>query len=382
MSLLKQMLLLEKSMALLPSAIELNLSAYPLRIYTNSPALINFLKDYFRGWITKVNRDEPWPKEQSIKIYHSDSLNDLIDEAAWTDWQRDGGKTGRKEAILDSVLPQQAVRLLYKYRTGLVFLQPAPQARPENAQYSPLAFGEIEANFNQVINFILTQYANRNLRHDWQLMHASAVQVQNKGIAFAGFSGGGKSTLMLQLLEHGQHFISNDRVFIKPNPEGRLLMRGLPKQPRVNPGTLVNNRHLINLIGEEARRHYLALPQETLRILEQKYDVPVNALFGADCYAPESPLHALFVLNWQHGNTQPIRINPVELSERPDLLQAIMKSPGPLYAEPGIGFLPNGYQPQPEPYLKALHRCKVFEIVGRVDFGAAEHAILKLIPGL
>lgn len=67
MPLLKQMLLLEKSMTLLPTAIQLNLSAYPLRIYTNSPALINFLKDYFSGWITKINRDAPWPKEQVSK---------------------------------------------------------------------------------------------------------------------------------------------------------------------------------------------------------------------------------------------------------------------------------------------------------------------------
>ena len=59
-----------------------------------------------------------------------------------------------------------------------------------------------------------------------------------------------------------------------------------------------------------------------------------------------------------------------ELSERPDLLAAIMKSPGPFYQKPSGAFLSDDETPDPRDYLEALEGVQVSEIRGRLDFDA------------
>jgi len=73
-------------------------------------------------------------------------------------------------------------------------------------------------------------------RRDWQLCHAAAIAGGAGVVAFAGFSGGGKSTLMLQLMSAGDYrFVSNDRLLIAPC-NNVVTALGIAKMPRVNPG--------------------------------------------------------------------------------------------------------------------------------------------------
>ena len=71
-------------------------------------------------------------------------------------------------------------------------------------------------------------------RQGWLICHASALVYKDKGFGIAGFSGGGKSTLMLHLMANPEmSYLTNDRLFIHNTAEG-VLSRGIPKLPRVN----------------------------------------------------------------------------------------------------------------------------------------------------
>ncbi len=381
--LLEKLLQLTEEWPLQNDALQLNLTDHPIRIHSNSTELLAILEDYFTGLCARIPGNEPeLPNSQTVCVYQTGVLHDDIQRTPWIDWQREPGKTGRKDAVCDTEFQNQPVRLLHKVKTGMLFLQPAPPKDESIASLKPMAFGPAENRSSQVINFILTQYLNHHLRHGWLLGHASAMQFDHKGVAFAGLSGGGKSTLMLHLLEHGQHFISNDRLLMKINPDGSLNMRGIPKQPRINPGTIVHNPRLHPLISEQERADFLAMPSESLRALEQKYDAPVHNLYHPECYQAEAPMDALFILNWQAQSEQPTSVSEVDIGERTDLLPAIMKTPGPFFAKDSNGFLPNGFQPDANDYNTLLKHCHVYEVTGNIDFDAAKGQILKHLSKL
>lgn len=377
---LHELMEFQKKTLLADTVLELGLPDFPILIRSNSTELLKQLQAYFGDLITeKASVPEKWPNDQIVKIYQSEPLLPLIEKTPWQDWLREPGKTGRKDAFYDTSLESHPIRLLQKVKTGMLFIQPAPDA--PFTGISPTAWGPAETHNSQIINFILTQYLNHHLRHCWLLAHTSGMLLKGKGVAFAGLSGGGKSTLMLHLLEEGEHFISNDRLLITTH-NGKLKMRGIPKQPRINPGTIVHNPRLHGLMTEHQRREFLAMPQETLRQLEQKYDAPVDQLYHADCYRSEAPLDALVILNWSARSEQPTRLNEVDLNRRTDLLPAVMKTPGPFYAPDAKGFLKNGFQPNPEDYLEVLKATRVFEITGKIDFPAAERQLLEQIKTL
>lgn len=376
-NLLDYLLNTSKQARLQPKGLFLDLKGFPLEVRSNSQALLETLRHYFAGlseWSSTSNLSQA----QAIFIYQSDVLENAIQQTEWQDWQREPGKTGRKDAVADVRLDEHPVRLLHKVKTGMLFIQPAPFTEA----VSPMAFGPAETHSSQIINFVLTQYLNHHLRHQWLLGHASALQIHNHGLAIAGLSGGGKSTLMLHLLEEGQHFISNDRLLMKQQVDGSLSMRGIPKQPRINPGTIVHNPRLQNLISQTERERFLAMPEESLRALEQKYDAPVNQLYHENCYQSEARLDALFILNWQAQGKQPTQVTEVDINNRKELLPAIMKTPGPFYAPDQNGFLANGFEPEPQDYQTLLQHCKVYEITGKIDFEAAKQQILDILKDL
>ena len=72
-----------------------------------------------------------------------------------------------------------------------------------------------------------------------QPLREFAEEVARRGIGIAARAGAGKSTLALHLLSSGLSFVSNDRLLIKAGASGPELA-GIPKMPRVNPGTLLN----------------------------------------------------------------------------------------------------------------------------------------------
>ena len=338
----------------------IRLGDWSATIHSHSEALIAELKDYFvpvLGDVHPLNHIDI----HALQTEPPQALYDL----PWQDWQREPGKSGRKEAIYDFIDDTQQ-RLILKVKTGLIFWQ--------NAQ-TPYAFGNLEAHPNQIINFVLNQYMNHLLNQAWLIGHCSGLQLQDRGIAIAGVSGGGKSTLMLKLLDQAQGFISNDRLFFKQQNQ-QIIMRGLPKQPRINPGTILNNPKLHGLIHDH--QPYLAMPDNALRQLEEKYDAPVHQLYDGVDYQVEAPLNQIYLLNWQLDSDQATQVTPIKLAERTDLLRGLMKTPGAFYQDAQQAFLANGNQPDPQAYLSLLQNVRCFEITGKLNFEAAAAIILSM----
>ena len=57
-----------------------------------------------------------------------------------------------------------------------------------------------------------------------QVLHASAVAVEDRGLLIAGASGSGKSTLALQLIGLGATLVADDRVAVRRGREGGLML--------------------------------------------------------------------------------------------------------------------------------------------------------------
>jgi HprK-related kinase B len=228
-------------------------------------------------------------------------------------------------------------------------------------------------NVNQVVNFINNRFIQDQLHQGALLGHAAGVSLNGRGLALAGFSGMGKSTLALKMVEKGAVFVSNDRLLVSPRGNG-LIMRGVAKLPRINPGTALNNPCLVEIIPENDLERFSSLGEEALWNLEQKYDVPIDVCFGQGRFKLSAPMNGLFILNWSRRN-EPLRIQEVNLESRRDLLPAFMK-------ESGLFFLPSeGHETSfsEQAYLDLLTRCVAIEAVGGVDFDRARKACLHFL---
>lgn len=318
-----------------------------LALRSNSERLIEHLTGYFSHLVCDADKSD-----LEIVAIESEVL-ELDDE--FIDWQREPGKTGRKDAYLD--IPH--ARLVKKVRTGMLFLQSETQR---------IAAGPCLEYDNQVINFINAQYMNWLQQRGWLICHASGLVCNGGTLGMAGLSGGGKSTLMLQLLEHADvNYLTNDRLFIRQE-EGRVQARGIPKLPRINPGTIVTNPTLERMIPQQQRKALLSLPKQELWELEEKYDVDVEGMYGAGRISTQAPLHAFLVLNWQRESAEPLQLRQVGLGQRRDLLSAIMKSPGPFYQYADGGFFQDTTELDEQAYLQLFEGVPVYEASGQIDF--------------
>jgi HprK-related kinase B len=330
-----------------------------LRIRSNSASLITALRDYFSHVVSEAAA----PDIDVIAI-ERDAPELGID---FIDWKREPGKTGRKDSYVDLT----DGRIVRKVRTGMVFLQ--------SEQYC-IAAGPCLQYDNQVINFINSQYMNWLQNRGWLICHAAGLVYRGRGLGIAGFSGGGKSTLMLQLLEHDAvSYLTNDRLFIH-TADGNTLARGIPKLPRINPGTIVHNRTLHSLIPPQQREALLALPQQELWELEDKYDVHVDRVYGPGRIVQESPLDTFLILDWQRDSDAELKVEQVDLAACPGLLGALMKSPGPFYQYPDGSFLSDTAEFDEAAYLDTLRDVTVYAARGGIDFaGMSRYCLHELL---
>lgn len=328
--------------------LDLSFDALRVCVQSNSQKLIDRLSDYFRRYLST---EQP----PDLLVIALDAPEPEL-SLPFAEWERDPGKVGRKEQYADV----EGGRVVRKVRTGMQFLL---------GRNVTLAIGRCLENDNQIINLINTRYIAEALVKGHLLCHAAAVARGKSGIALCGVSGAGKSTLALQLIGRGASFVSNDRLLLRPYSSG-IEMSGVPKLPRVNPGTLASNEHLHVLLDPERRAQLAAMPLETLWSIEEKHDVDIERIFGPDRMQLTAQARALVMLTWQPGRDGPIEIKRSTLGERPDLIPLLAKHPGPFYRGP-VALLERPrsvHALDPRPYLDALGDLPVVEIGGKANF--------------
>ena len=347
--------------SLVDDVLGLTIAEFNLHVRSNSQILLDNLKSYFPDNITSSTATGI-----EIIAIERDAVALNLD---FIDWPREAGKTGRKDSYIDMA----DSRVLRKVRTGMVFMQ---------SNTLRIAAGPCLANENQLVNFINSQYMTWLQHNDWLICHAAGLVFNHKAYAFAGFSGGGKSTLMLHLLNYtNADYLTNDRLFVRADEDG-VKAAGIPKLPRINPGTIVHNPRLHGLITKQQREAFLAMPQQELWRLENKYDVFIDEVYGANRIVSAAPLRAMIILNWQHSSKANLTVERVQLSVRHDLLDAVMKSAGPFYQHPDGHFDHDARLFPKQAYLDILENIDIYEVKGSVDFDELSRYCQNEIFGL
>lgn len=332
---------------LLADKIYLAIGGFTLTIVSNSARLLNNLKIYFADTLNPLAQSD----YQLIALESKSLALDL----PFVDWTREAGKVGRKDAYYDL----DGARLVRKVRTGMLFLQ---------SETLRVAVGPCVECESQLINFINTQYMTWLQRRDWIICHAAGLVHAQTGIAIAGLSGCGKSTLMLHLMNHPDSaYVSNDRLFIKHKNQ-QTQMKGIPKFPRINPGTIVDNPRLHALLDSAELARYQSITQDELWNIEAKLDVPIKQIYGHQQTLSSHPLAYFIVLHWHHQSTQKLKIQMVNPKDDPAVLKALMKPSGPFYQFSDGAFQQDSVDFKLEMYLAALEGVKVYQVSGQIDF--------------
>jgi HprK-related kinase B len=318
-------------------------------VRSNSTQLLEKLRHYFGDLAAAAG---PRPAELVILAIEAPALTLGL---AFRDWPREAGKAGKKEQFFD--LPDG--RVVFKVRTQMQFVI---------GKQHLVAVGPCLANDNQVINFINSQYISQRLHEGWSLCHAAGVAHAGRGIGIAARAGAGKSTLALHLISSGLSFVSNDRLLIRAGSDGPELA-GIPKMPRVNPGTLLNNPDLAGILPPDRQAALAQLAREQIWSLEEKYDVLIDEVYGKGRSVYRASLAGLVVLNWSwNDSSAPTRFQSVDLARRPDLLDLVMKSPGVFPRDAEGRSAAETARPSPAAYLEAVKGTRVWEASGSPQF--------------
>lgn len=335
-----------------PHRLRLALADFAVTIESNSAPLIGRLERYFhpfssREFVLADNRSQA-----TIIALESPAVALPL---PFVEKTPDPGKTRVKEEYCD--LPDG--RVVRKRLTGMHFLFGGDRH---------LAIGPCLANDNQVINFVNNRYIQFRLRMGDLLCHAAGVAQGPRGLAMAGFAGQGKSTLALHIIGLGHNFVSNDRLLMREQ-DRQLEMRGVPKLPRVNPGTVLHNPALAPVMSPEQRAAAASLPPSALWNLEQKYDVDIDQCFGTGRCQLFASMTGLVMLNWRRDGG-PLRTAQVDPAARLDLVEAFRKSAGLFY---------EGDDDAPaemplDRYVELLRLAPMFEFSGGADFAAGAAA--------
>lgn len=337
------------------SILDLKFGQCRIRLDTNSAELCRILTSYFRPFLG----DEGIADIQVTALQMPEP--DLGLE--FTDWKRDPGKVGRKDSIADLA----DGRVCRKVRTGMQYLLSDKEC---------MVFGECIKNESQVINFLISQYITWLMHRGNVLCHASALSKDGKGFAMSAFSGGGKSTLALHLMREGFDFVSNDRTLVGHDEQG-IQMNGVPKQPRINPGTVLYNPALTDVIPQSRLRELEKIPQQDLWDLEEKYDADIESIFGSGKFQLHAKLQAFIILNWKRDSVAATEFKRIDIRQRADLLAAVMKSPGPFYMLPGNKAPATVVATDPNEYIPILSEVDVYEVTGAINFDKAVDFCLK-----
>ncbi|HXX39902.1 MAG TPA: HprK-related kinase B [bacterium] len=331
------------------ASLALEITGVSLRVHTNAPAVRERLGRYFAAYAV----EDPGPGASDVFLF---SGTPVYDPSRMSDVPRRSRADTVKEAFYDA----PDARIVLKRRTGVVIYVAEP---------FHYIVGDLEANFNQAVNMIMMVFAKTLLRRGYIMLHASAILGETGGIAFASPSGSGKSTLALMLLEQRHHLVSNDRLLLRPMPGG-VEMIGVPKQPRVNPGTLLRVPSLTRLLPADEVTRYRPLPPEQLWVLEHKHDVDVDAIYGPGTVQLRGRLRAVFLLRWSI-NSRGWSVHTVPPGERVAALSRVVK---------GLGVYdvaPPSAEARDRTLAAACETVSVYEVSGRADLDRLAALVLE-----
>ncbi len=338
-----------------PHRLALRVEDCAFEIRSNSAKLIDILADYYRDWAADSN------KPAEIRISFIETPSPELD-LPFVPFPPGPGKTRIKDELLDL----EDGRLARKPLTGMVFLF---------GHSHNIGVGPCLTNTNQVVNFINNRFIQRTLDRGHLLCHAAGVARGDVGLAIAGTAGAGKSTLALHMMRQDDvDLVSNDRLMIRRSGND-LIMLGLPKLPRVNPGTIMNNPMLTKMLTPDQMARYEGMSPDDLWSLEEKYDADINACFGPGRMRLRAKMAAFMVLDWRRDAGR-ATFRRVELEEHPRLLDAIMKRAGAHYWAASSRIADAA---APEAYLAALKGCPIVAVSGGIDFETAVAEGLALL---
>lgn len=332
----------------------LDFDGFIVRFETNSTRLLAELRVYYEHFLSSET------SRADCLVRGLQTSDPLVPSSGWQVKQPDPGKSKIKEHLLFV----DAGKVVRKVLTGvhLFFI---------NDQR--VCAGPLEDHPNQVVNFINNMHLDRLLASGGQLFHASGVCSGNVGLGMAGQSGKGKSTLALRLLQQDLDLVSNDRLVVQASGE-QLAMFGIAKYPRVNPGTVIHQPELIDIVAPEDLVRYQSMSRDELWELEEKYDAFIEPAF--DCAFKLTAQMKMFVmLDWDRHLSEPPRLDRVSPGDFPDLVKTVMKSPGVMLpvAAARIGDAVVG------PYQELLEHCELYRLSGGVDFDQAALEIKNLL---
>ncbi len=331
-------LLQEVKSTRLKEEITLSFHGRNYRILSNEAVLITVLKTYFNEWVS-TNSDHP---VATITAWQSEIPDFGLDYQQY----RESPTKRIKEAFADA----DGYRIVKKIKTGVHFVIGASEW---------FAFGPLTTFPNQLINFVNAIFMEVNLRDNAYLFHAAGVAQNQHGIVIAAQSGKGKSTTSLLLMNKGLDFVSNDRIILQKK-ENKYTMIGVPKHPRVNPGTLLNNPKIKPLL--KAPERFANKTQEEIWNWEEKYDVVIPEIYGASKFSLAAETKALLIIDWGEEETE-LRLEKLDLHTRPDLLAAIMKKPSLM--TPAIHSQKKDLSEHD--YLAFLNDLPVYQLRGKKD---------------
>ena len=335
-----------------PHRLALSLAGVPIAVKTNDPEIQARLASYFRPWV--ISGSPPLAEITLIQ-------GALPLSGEFVDVQRDGGRRP-KEATQE--VP--GGRLVIKRATGVSIGLWAEGA---------FAAGDLRTHLNQGINLVNNCYAKVVLRRGNVLLHASAVTRKDRTAVLAGPPGAGKSTSALHLVEAGFRCLSNDRVLARPLPD-MVEALGYPKQPRVNPGTLLGHPRLSTLLDSADRADLRALPAGELWNLERKSDVDLDRIYGDGTVELRGRMEALVLLKW-HRDGRGLDVRRLSVDEALAALPLVYKNLGAfdLDRPAGAGIT----DAERACYRELFSRVTVAEVTGRVDFSGLVPVVDQLL---
>jgi HprK-related kinase B len=333
-------------------ALGLRVAGVPLEVVTNDADVWAALGRYYAPWAAPVSAPAARVRLIQGRLDPRGPFRDLV--------RADGKRV--KEAVQDLA----GGRLVLKRATGVVMgLWPG----------HVFAVGDLRANLNQAINLINACYAKLVLGQGHVLLHAAGVSRGGRVAVLAGPPGAGKSSAALHLVDAGFRFLSNDRVLARTTA-GRVEVLGYPKQPRVNPGTLLGHPRLSSLLKPEERTALETLEPGALWALEAKRDVDLDAIYGPGTVELAGEMRALVLLRWRrdgHGLSVE-RLTPTAALER---LEVYRKDLGAFDLDRAPSRPPTAEELAG--YRALLAAVPVLDVTGRVDFRALVGAVAALL---